>query len=111
MAAVRLCHLYPAEMNIYADRGNIAVLRRRLAWRGHELEVHEAGMGARVEPGGHDLYYIGGGQDRDQAVVAEDLAEVKGEALRAAVDAGASVLAVCGREQLAATGATGTRRG
>jgi CobQ-like glutamine amidotransferase family enzyme len=107
VAAVRLCHLYPAEMNIYADRGNIAVLERRLAWRGHGLEVHEAGIGARIDPGAHDLYYIGGGQDRDQAVVAEDLADVKGEALRAAVDAGASVLAVCGGYQLAGHGYTG----
>src|SRR5689334_17144688 len=107
MGAVRLCHLYPAEMNIYADRGNIAVLERRLAWRGHELEVHEAGIGARIDPGVHDLFYIGGGQDRDQAVVAEDLADVKGEALRVAVDAGASVLAVCGGYQLAGHGYTG----
>ena len=62
---LRLGHLYPAEMNIYADRGNIAVLGRRLAWRGHRLEVSELGLGDRVEPGRHDLFYLGGGQDRD----------------------------------------------
>ena len=75
---VRLGHLYPAEMNIYADRGNIAVLERRLAWRGIGLEVTELGIGDPVDPGAHDLYYLGGGQDRDQAVVAEDLAAHEG---------------------------------
>ena len=106
MSAVRLCHLYPAQMNIYADRGNIAVLRSRLAWRGLGLEVVEAGLGDAVDPGVHDLYYLGGGQDRDQAVVAEDLAAVKGEALRAAAAEGAVVLAVCGGFQLAGRGYT-----
>ena len=106
--ALRLCHLYPGEMNIYADRGNIAVISRRLAWRGLGLEIAEAGIGDPVEPGAHDLYYLGGGQDRDQAVVAEDMVRTKGEALRAAVDDGAAALCVCGGFQLAGHGYTGT---
>ncbi len=105
--ALRLGHLYPGEMNIYADRGNIAVLERRLAWRGHRLEVTEIGIGDAVRPGDHDLFYLGGGQDRDQAVVAEDLALTKGAALRAAVTDGAAGLAVCGGFQLAGHGYTG----
>ena len=72
MTAVRLCHLYPAEMSIYADRGNIAVLRRRLEWRGLSLEVTGAGLGEPVDDT-YDVYYLGGGQDRDQEVVAADL--------------------------------------
>jgi CobQ-like glutamine amidotransferase family enzyme len=110
--AVRLGHLYPAEMNIYADRGNIAVLERRLAWRGMALEVTALEIGDPVEPGAHDLYYLGGGQDRDQAVVAEDLARAKAGGLRAAVAGGAAALCVCGGFQLAGhgyTGADGTR--
>jgi CobQ-like glutamine amidotransferase family enzyme len=103
---LRLCHLYPRQMNIYADRGNIAVLERRLAWRGLGLHVTEAAMGDAVDPGAHDLFYLGGGQDRDQQVVAEDLARVKGDALRAAVGEGAAVLAVCGGFQLAGHGYT-----
>ena len=98
---VRLCHLYPAQMNIYADRGNIAVLARRLEWRGMRLEVVEAGLGALVDPGAHDLFYLGGGQDRDQALVAEDMARTKGPALVSAVEDGAAMLAVCGGYQLA----------
>jgi lipid II isoglutaminyl synthase (glutamine-hydrolysing) len=104
---VRLGHLYPGEMNIYADRGNIAVLARRLAWRGLALEVTPLEIGDPVEPGAHDLYYLGGGQDRDQAVVAEDLAGVKADGLRAAVAGGAAALCVCGGFQLAGHGYTG----
>jgi lipid II isoglutaminyl synthase (glutamine-hydrolysing) len=106
-ATLRLCHLYPGQMNIYADRGNIAVLARRLEWRGMRLEVAEAGLGDRIAPGAHDLYYLGGGQDRDQQVVAEDLVATKGEALREAVAGGAAALCVCGGFQLAGHGYTG----
>lgn len=106
-APVRLCHLYPGEMNIYADRGNIAVIARRLRWRGIDLEVTEAGPGVEVEPGAHDLYYLGGGQDRDQRIVAHDLAATKGAALRSAADDGAAMLFVCGGIQLAGAGYTG----
>ncbi len=96
-------HLYPDYLNIYADRGNIAVLERRAAWRGHELEVRPLGLGDPVEPGACSLYYIGGGQDREQALVAADLAG-KGEALRAEVERGAALLAVCGGYQLLGRG-------
>lgn len=110
-ATVRLGHLYPAEMNIYADRGNIAVLERRLAWRGYALEVTELGPGDAVAPGAHDLFYLGGGQDRDQVLVAEDMAATKAGGLRAAVEDGAAMLCVCGGFQLAGHGYTGVDGG
>jgi CobQ-like glutamine amidotransferase family enzyme len=92
-------HLYPDYLNIYADRGNIAVLARRAAWRGHELEVRTVSVGQPVEPGEHDLLYVGGGQDREQELVAEDLV-AKGDSVRAAVGDGSALLAVCGGYQL-----------
>jgi lipid II isoglutaminyl synthase (glutamine-hydrolysing) len=92
-------HLYPDYLNIYADRGNLAVFDRRAAWRGHELEVREIGPEDAVEPTAYDLLYIGGGQDREQALIAPDLA-AKGEAIKAAVAGGAALLAVCGGYQL-----------
>lgn len=104
---VRLCHLYPAQMNIYADRGNISVLRRRLEWRGMALRVTDAGPGDAITPGAHDLYYLGGGQDRDQVLVAGDLARAKAPAIRGAVEDGAALLAVCGGYQLAGHGYVG----
>jgi lipid II isoglutaminyl synthase (glutamine-hydrolysing) len=96
---IRVAHLYPDYLNIYADRGNIAVLAQRAAWRGHELEVRALSVGDSVQPGAFDLLYVGGGQDREQALVAEDLA-AKRDGVIAAVDRGAAVLAVCGGYQL-----------
>jgi lipid II isoglutaminyl synthase (glutamine-hydrolysing) len=96
---IRVAHLYPDYLNIYADRGNIAVLARRAGWRGYELDVSSFSIGEAFRPGDHDLFYVGGGQDREQALVATDLA-AKGELLREAVAGGAAVLAVCGGYQL-----------
>jgi hypothetical protein len=99
-SVVRVCALYPDLMNIYADRGNLLLLERRCAWRGIAFELTAAGLGASVDPDAHDLFYLGGGQDRDQLLCAEDLAVVKRDALVAAADRGAVVLAVCGGYQL-----------
>jgi CobQ-like glutamine amidotransferase family enzyme len=96
---VVVAHLYPDYLNIYADRGNIAVLTRRAAWRGLELEVEAIGVGEPVRPGAHDLLYIGGGQDREQGLIAPDLA-AKGDGIKEAVSGGAALLAVCGGYQL-----------
>jgi CobQ-like glutamine amidotransferase family enzyme len=97
---LRVLWLYPEHMNIYADRGNIAVLERRCRWRGIDFALDRAGPGDPVDSAAHDLLYIGGGQDRDQALVARDLVETKRESLAAAVDAGTAMLAVCGGYQL-----------
>jgi lipid II isoglutaminyl synthase (glutamine-hydrolysing) len=96
---IRVGHLYPDYLNIYADRGNIAVLAERARRRGHELDVQAIGLRDAVRPGDVDLYYVGGGQDREQELVAPDLAE-KAEPLREAVENGAAFLAVCGGYQL-----------
>ena len=99
-AELRVCSLYPDLMNIYADRGNMLMLERRCAWRGIGFRIDAAGLGDPVDPEAHDLFYIGGGQDRDQALCARDLATVKRDALHVAADAGKVVLAVCGGYQL-----------
>jgi CobQ-like glutamine amidotransferase family enzyme len=96
---IRVGHLYPDYLNIYADRGNIAVLARRAAWRGHELEVTTISVGDRLDPNAHDLLYVGGGQDREQALVARDLV-AKRDDVHAAAAHGVAVLAVCGGYQL-----------
>ena len=97
---LRVCALYPDLMNIYADRGNLLMLQRRCAWRGLGFRLDAAGLGETVDPDAHDLFYIGGGQDRDQALCARDMATVKRDALHAAAEAGKVVLAVCGGYQL-----------
>ena len=99
-AVLRVCALYPDLMNIYADRGNLLLLERRCAWRGLGFELSGAGLGEPVDPDAHDLFYLGGGQDRDQALCARDLATVKRDALHAAAQRGAVLFGVCGGYQL-----------
>jgi lipid II isoglutaminyl synthase (glutamine-hydrolysing) len=97
---LRLLALYPEQMNIYADRGNILFLRRRCEWRGVGFSYAVAGPGESFDPGAHDLLYLGGGQDRDQRAVAADMVAGKRDAIYAAVAGGAVMLAVCGGYQL-----------
>ena len=97
---LRVCALYPELMNIYADRGNLLMLERRCEWRGLGFEVSAAGLGESVDPDAHDLFYLGGGQDRDQRLCALDLVQTKRDALHAAAARGALVLGVCGGYQL-----------
>jgi len=100
MAKVTIGWLYPGLMNIYGDRGNVICLQRRCEWRGLEVEVRSIGMGDLVGPETADVLFIGGGQDREQRLVAPDLREVKGPGLREAAEAGVAVLVVCGGYQL-----------
>ena len=99
-ATLRVCALYPELMNIYADRGNIAVLRARCEWRGLGFALASSTVGEPLDGSAHDLFYIGGGQDRDQIAVAEDMQSTKRDALHSAAGRGAAVLAVCGGYQL-----------
>jgi lipid II isoglutaminyl synthase (glutamine-hydrolysing) len=87
-------------MNIYADRGNLRLLEYRCRWRGLGFTGQASGLGEALDPDGADIYYIGGGQDRDQKLCAYDLVEVKRDALHAAAARGAVILAVCGGYQL-----------
>ncbi|HLA24355.1 MAG TPA: glutamine amidotransferase [bacterium] len=95
-----LCHLYPDLLNLYGDRGNLMTLAHRAQWRGIAVRIEERRLGDPVIPGEHDLYFIGGGEDRQQRLAVEDLRAVKGPALREAAASGAVVLAVCGGYQL-----------
>jgi len=97
---VRVLHLYDRYLNIYADRGNIQVLTTRAAWRGIDVIVQGLEPGERFEPGEHDLIYVGGGQDRDQQMIAERMSEDLGPAIKSAVEEGTALLAVCGGYQL-----------
>jgi hypothetical protein len=97
---MRLIYLYGDLMNLYGDRGNIIALQRRCAWRGIDLEVFEVTTGDRIDPQSSDLFFFGGGQDREQSTVSEDLARGNGEAIQEAVEEGAALLAVCGGYQL-----------
>jgi hypothetical protein len=100
VAELRVCALYPDLMNIYADRGNLLLLQQRCRWRGIGFSLTSSSLGDGLDPDGADLYYMGGGQDRDQRLCAADLAGPKRAGLHAAAARGAVVLAVCGGYQL-----------
>ena len=87
-----VCALYPDLMNIYADRGNLLLLEHRCRWRGIGFSLGSCGLDEPLDPDGADLYYIGGGQDRDQRLCAYDLAGAKHDALHAAAAWSASRL-------------------
>jgi CobQ-like glutamine amidotransferase family enzyme len=98
VTAIRIVPLYPDLLSIYADRGNVRVLEQRAAWRGIDAVVDPVGLGEPL-PAGADVILIGGGQDRDQSIVAEELVRL-GPAIRSALADGAAVLAVCGGYQM-----------
>ncbi len=97
---LRVCALYPQHMSIYADRGNLVFIERRCSWRGIRFKLSAVGLGETIDPNEHDLFYIGGGQDRDQRLVAEDMVSTKRDSLAQAVEDDAVLLAVCGGYQL-----------
>ncbi len=94
-----LAHLYPDEMSIYGDHGNVVALVQRARWRDIDLTVREVRVGAEIDLSNVDLVFGGGGQDRGQLVVADDL-QRHAPALRQAAADGMPMLAVCGTYQL-----------
>lgn len=95
---VRIAWLYPDQMGTYGDGGNLAVLRRRLQWRGRDAEVVRLDVGDAL-PGGVEAVVIGGGEDLAQGLVLDDLRRHASD-LRALFDDGVVGLLVCGGYQL-----------
>lgn len=93
-----LAHLYPRELNIYGDTGNVLVLRKRLQWRGLDAEVVGIGVGDPL-PAGTDILLGGGGQDAAQGEIGQDFVR-RGAELRAMADDGVVMLTICGSYQL-----------
>ena len=97
---VQICHLYPDLLNLYGDRGNIICLRQRLAWRGIDAEVLEVPVGEKADLTKCDMIFIGGGQDFEQEVLLPDLRSGKDLELKAAIEDGKTILAICGGYQM-----------
>lgn len=95
-----IAHLYPDLMSIYGDRGNILALKQRSGWRGINVEIDEITIGGKWDLAKYDLFFFGGGQDKEQKLVCQDLQGGKGEILKEAVEKGAVLLAICGGFQL-----------
>ena len=65
--AVKIVHLYPEEMNLYGDKGNVICLKKRLEARNYKVDVINVGMGERIPD--FDILFIGGGQDKEMSIV------------------------------------------
>lgn len=97
--SLTVCHLYPDLLNLYGDRGNVMAYVQRCRWRGIQVRVREVNLGDKIDFSAYDFLFIGGGSDREQGLMAEDLA-ARVENLREAVEEGLVVLAICGGYQL-----------
>ncbi len=94
-----IAHLYPDELNIYGDWGNIITLRKRLEWRGHTVEYHPVHVEEEYDFTHADIVFGGGGQDKGQIAAADDL-QTRQENINAAIQDDTVFLAVCGTYQL-----------
>ncbi len=97
---VEICWLYPELMNLYGDRGNVIAISQRCAWRSLEPKVTHVSTGESVDFSRFDIIFMGGGQDREQMLLAKDFEDYKGQSLHEAVAAGVPTLTVCGAFQL-----------
>ncbi|MGN0193807.1 MAG: type 1 glutamine amidotransferase [Pseudoramibacter sp.] len=97
---LKICHLYPDILNLYGDRGNVLCLKRRMEWRHMPVEISRVGVGETLKADDYDLFFVGGGQDFDQEVLLPDLFSGKDKELKAAIEDGKPVLAICGGYQM-----------
>lgn len=98
--SINICHLYPDILNLYGDRGNIIAMERRLQWRGIKVNVTGIPVNQPFNWQDYDIFFIGGGQDFEQEILMQDIHAGKGDAIKAAVEAGKVFLAICGGYQL-----------
>jgi CobQ-like glutamine amidotransferase family enzyme len=98
MKAIKIAHLYPERMSIYGDNGNVLAISQRMNWRSIKNEIVKVEVGQKI-PKDTDLIFIGGGQDKGQWVVANDLLS-KSSQIREFVEEGGPLLSVCGGYQL-----------
>lgn len=93
-------YLYPSILSQYGDNGNVQVLEQRCRWRGIDVDIRALEKGDRVDPKEIDLFFMGGGADSQQRLIGTDLLNVKGAAIREAIDAGAVALLICAGYQM-----------
>ncbi|PAU69975.1 glutamine amidotransferase [Bifidobacterium italicum] len=95
---IDIVSLYPKDMNIYGDSGNVLTIERRLALYGYEPRVHAVNQ-RDPWPDHADVILGGGGQDTGQKKIIDDL-YARADTLRALADDGTPMLMICGLYQL-----------
>lgn len=94
---IKIAHLYPKELNLYGDNGNIICLKYRLEKRGYKVKVVQVNQGDTIPD--FDIMFIGGGQDREMSILENDIRR-KSDKLYNSVNSGKTILAICGGFQL-----------
>ena len=98
--SLHICHLYYDILNLYGDNGNIRTLEKRLAWRGIDSEVSKVSFGEIDTEKEYDIIFVGGGQDFEQELLVKDLFQYKADWLKAQIEKGTVILAICGGYQM-----------
>ena len=96
---LNICHLYPDLLDLYGDRGNILTLAARCQWRGIEPVIQQASLDEDLDFREMDILFLGGGSDREQGLLVQDLMRRENE-LRCAIENGLVVLSICGGYQM-----------
>lgn len=99
MVVFTIAHLYPDLLNLYGDRGNLLCLQQRIRWHGHDCRIKDIRLGDGLDYSNLDMIFIGGGSDREQNLVYQDLMK-RSDSFLAAIEEGMPVLCICGAYQL-----------
>lgn len=94
-----IAHMYPDLMNLYGDRGNLLCLQQRISGYGYDCEIRSLSLGDRIDFPNLDMIFMGGGSDREQGLVYNDLLS-KAENLLQEIETGLPALCICGAYQL-----------
>lgn len=99
MQKLTIFHLYPDAMNLYGDLGNITTLIRRMHERAIDVDLLDIKRGDKADFKYADIVFMGGGQDRGQKAIAEDLSK-RGKEIKSEIEKGLVALTICGGFQL-----------
>jgi len=99
---LKIAHMYPDLMNLYGDRGNLICLQKRMQWYGLDCNIKSIHLEDKLDFNQIDMLFMGGGSDREQGLVYNDLIK-KADQLMQHINDGLPMLCICGAYQLLGT--------
>lgn len=95
---LKLYHFMPDKLNLYGDIGNVIALKKRCEWRNINLEIENITDTTGIKLNNCDMFFIGGGSDREQCIATEHFFKIKNE-FKSAIENGIPALTICGGYQ------------